>query len=334
MWAFFAGLVADPKALVPVIAAFVAALASFGAAWLSFRFSRAKSRDDSRTAYEFEARKRLYAECQPILFQMADAASSLWGRLSQMATRASEGRLDPGQGSWMSPKYDPYYAQNTIYRIFRLLALGRLLKSKLTLFDASLDDNIKDKFILGSIAEDVFCADFALAEVAPVVSYDPYGSKTGSSAEPGKYAYQGLVRGELESLIDSLIKDERTNRVMRWHEFEEALANKKSPIAKHAAPVRKLFVMFHPDAKPVLWRILVTYAVLCKMLIRSPAKPVDCAAFSAEIAELETQLDYRRNDKRAGPNPAKDHLVAATSYLSKRITEERAVYTLGSPVPR
>ncbi len=333
MLQYLTDLMADPKSFAPVIAACVAAIASAIGAWLSFRFSRAKSRDEARTAYEYEARKRLYAECQPILFQMVDAASSLWGRLSQMAIRASEGRLDPGPTSWMNQSYGPYYRQNTIYRIFRLLALGRLLKSKLTLFDASLDDNIRDKFILGSIAEDIFNSDFALAQTEPQLPYDPYGKKKPGDQSPAKFEYQGLVRGETESLTDSLIVDEKSNRIMRWHEFEEAIAKKASPLRKYSEPVGELFLLFHPVAKPVLWRILVCYALLSRMLIFSLGRPADLDMLLNEREDLVRLFDYRPQDQRSNSAEVAAHIDAAIHFLRSRIAEERVVYDPHSTLP-
>jgi hypothetical protein len=313
-----------------VFASVVGATASVIAATLSYYFSQRKAHSDARLDYEYEARKRLYEECQPIVFQLIAASAGLWGRLSSMAERTAEGHLKPGESSWMR---DGYYARSTTYRLFRVLALGHLLRSKLTLFDATLDANIFDKFVVTNVLDDIICGHFDVAKEKPEIVYSPYArdrlarkiDRTAKTKNPA-FVYQGLVRGEMQSLVESMIGDETRNRVMGWSEFDTALKDTTSLLSKNCKPLRDLFWDFHPDNRPVLWRILIGYSLLSRALMENPDKPINAAALESASRDIAAKFDHRPSSQRQGNSPAIAHLDAVRKYVTSRLDNERQAF--------
>jgi hypothetical protein len=91
---------------------------------------------NARIDYEYEARKRLYTECGPLLFQLTELAERALGRISGLARAAADANLDPGPSSWMARSY---YNLSTYYRLLAPLAVQKLLQQRLTHIDLSLD---------------------------------------------------------------------------------------------------------------------------------------------------------------------------------------------------
>src|SRR5215469_15350797 len=54
-----------------------------------------KDEQAARRDYEYEARKRLYEECEPILFQFAELCESALKRIYALARNARDGNLGP-----------------------------------------------------------------------------------------------------------------------------------------------------------------------------------------------------------------------------------------------
>ena len=51
---------------------------------------------DAKRAYEYDARQRLYAQCEPLLFQLADLADHGYHRVYSLARSAYLGKLPAG----------------------------------------------------------------------------------------------------------------------------------------------------------------------------------------------------------------------------------------------
>jgi hypothetical protein len=67
---------------------------------LASELGRQRSADDAWQDYTYDARKRLYQQCLPLLFQASDLADNARHRVASLARRAHDGKL-PGwlQGS-------------------------------------------------------------------------------------------------------------------------------------------------------------------------------------------------------------------------------------------
>jgi hypothetical protein len=231
---------------------------------------------NAKLAYEFEARKRLYHECGPLLFQLSEFAERALGRITGLARTAAEGKLDPGP-SWLRRGY---YSRSTYYRLLAPLAVGRLLQKRLTHLDLSLEPVIHWQYALVKQIADSFTDDFDLAGKAtsdlPIdgkerLDYDPHNAEaeTLRRDDPAKYWQQGIPRGILDNAIDSLLQRDTdgTLQVLEFREFEERMQDAASPVGKCFARISYLFAEFHPRTRPVLWRILVAQAHLYRALL-------------------------------------------------------------------
>ena len=119
--------------------------------------------------YQYEARKRLYEEFEPLLFQFNELSESALRRILAFVREAKEGNLVP----WLS-SIDGYYMKNTIYRLLAPLAVFRLMQNRLTLFDLNLDTCIKVQYLLIKALYHTFSNDFKLAKSEPCLPYDPH----------------------------------------------------------------------------------------------------------------------------------------------------------------
>jgi hypothetical protein len=110
-----------------IVLALLSALVSLLVAIISYLSTRANQREVERLRadlnekqaernalrdYEYEARKRLYHECAPLIFQLLEQAEGVINRVGNLARTASQGKLEPGR-TWL--KRD-YYRLSTYYR--------------------------------------------------------------------------------------------------------------------------------------------------------------------------------------------------------------------------
>jgi hypothetical protein len=237
-----------------------------------------KAEQDARRDYEYEARKRLYQECEPILFQFSELSESALRRIYALARNAKEGNLGP-ERYWLST--DHYFIRSTIYRLIAPMAAFRLLQYKLTNIDLKLVQTINIQYMLAKILYYTFSSSQDLAQTEPTIPYDPdyIGAESKGLTEdekkelriryPERYWLQGLKVGALDILAESLIlvnKDVGT-RIKSFGEFEREFF--ESPEGTGIPVVDKrfkvfltLFSFFHPKTRPVLWRVLITQAYI------------------------------------------------------------------------
>src|SRR5689334_13412477 len=102
-----------------------------------------KDEQTARRDYEYEARKRLYEECEPILFRFAELSESALKRIYALAKNARDGNLGPDR-FWLST--DQYFIRSTIYRLFAPLSTFKILQRRLTSMDLKLDKNINIQY--------------------------------------------------------------------------------------------------------------------------------------------------------------------------------------------
>ena len=134
---------------ISLIVAVIAALSSLFVAGVSYLSSRKNARDleslkvdlaekqaekNARRDYLYEARKRLYQEYEPLLFQLVELSDTALGRIYGLARTARESDLGPDHSGWLSPDNpsSSYYATNTIYRFLAPLVIIKLIQRRLT----------------------------------------------------------------------------------------------------------------------------------------------------------------------------------------------------------
>lgn len=236
-----------------------------------------KAEQDARRDYGYEAKKRLYQECEPILFQFAELSDSALRRIYALARNAMNGNLGP-ERYWLST--DHYFMRSTIYRLLAPLGAFKILQHRLTGIDLNLDQVINVQYLLAKCLYYTFSSANDLAKSEPSIPYDPdqigedvrglneEQKRVNIKDKPEKFWLQGLKVGTLDKLVESLVftGSDGSSRIMSFGEFEKTYFDKGS--SGNESDTRRfetfmtLFSFFHPKTRPVLWRILVAQAFL------------------------------------------------------------------------
>jgi hypothetical protein len=234
----------------------------------------------ARRDYEYDARKRLYAEIEPLLFQLFEAAEQSYNRVKSLARTAQQGSLSTGPHNWLDK--DGYYLTSTIYYLFLTTVVFRLIKDRMTFVDLDLDEKITTKYYLTKIYAIAWTDDFVLSREAKTkLGYDPNHADWQNliSSDPAQYRRQGLNVGYVEALLDAMaVKDGKTTRAMTYAEFdarmrEVAHATEEVRMSDDAlrpfSEIRRLFLHFSPSNCPVLARILLVLGCLSYLILES-----------------------------------------------------------------
>lgn len=283
---------------------------------------QAQKETDAKRDYEYEARKRLYHECGPILFQVAELAEGAYFRITGLAGTASHGNLEPGPKSYLRTDY---YLLSTLYRLLAPSAALKLLQRRLTSVDLSLDNGVQRGYILLRQAFLAFGDEFAFAKSGPVLPYTPFdeNARAKSKSEPARYWRQGLPLGVIESSIEALLLSGSEGlRVMTYAEFESEYNKEGSRVHKEFSDITFLFKDFHPRTRPVLWRMLVTQACLYRALYQLSSLGRDGWTLSdIWIASTERKaFDWRSDaDKNVSDEEVSIPLALTERYLEERL---------------
>lgn len=238
---------------------------------LKVELAERQAEKDARRDYEYEARKRLYQECEPLLFQLAEVSGDALYRIFSLARSARRGDITPNDGGWLSGA--GYYMATTVYKLLSPTAYLKLIQRRLTLVDLSLDPKVRAHYMLAKALYDSFIDDFGFASIDPVIEYDPNIKdwKKRRKEDPQKYWRQGLTWGRLDLASDGLLVREPpdTLRLMNYGEFEEVFSDIDSQLYSVFASLIDVFNDFHPSTRPILWRILITQAHIYKAIERA-----------------------------------------------------------------
>jgi hypothetical protein len=292
----------------------------------------------ARRDYEYEALKRLYHECSPLRFQLAEHCGQLLSRIHGLALSAAEGSLD-GPNSWLSSRAERYYRRSTEYRLLAPLAAYTLLHRRLTHLDLSLDPDLHVLYQLSKALARVMADDFEIAALGDQpLPYDPHAEVTKEirDATPATYLQQGVPRGILENAVESMIAtDAGVPRVMSFLEFEAAMDNSQSRVHAAVDRIRYLFRDFHPATRPVMWRVLLAMASLCRAIQNwTQHKPAEVPTFrelTAIPADAARKYQWQRNGATGSESPD-SALKAAAQYVT-RYVEPQVQPLLAARVP-
>lgn len=271
-----------------VTPAIIAAVASGVVALISLHHARQTSRElaklahtldeqraesSARRDYIYEARKRLYAECEPLLFQGLELADNAQRRVQSLARSCRDGKLLKDGSGWLAR--EDYYLHSSIYALLAPLTTYKILQRKLTRVDMSLEPDIRTQYEVFRVAFDAFTDDHQLAALEPRLEYDPELDNTERvEAEdlilkfPAVYQKQGYYRGTLDQIIEAMVLVEGGNqRCKSFGEFLADLQDPQSAAGKFALQIRTLLLRFHPIRTPVLWRLLIAQFYLYQYLV-------------------------------------------------------------------
>ena len=217
------------------------------------------SERNARRDYEYEARKRLYVELQPVFFQMVERSDRALDRIRVVAENSARGKIfEPsrlGQG-W---ERDPYHMTSTVWDLLAPLAYFRLAQQKLTALDLSVDPQLRWQYLLARELYESWTAGNELAAQLPPLPYDDEERET----------RQHVLSGHLEDAVDCLLRTRPGGgeNVISYADFSRSfLANREKEIySLFTGPLTDA----HPERKPVLWRVLLTQAHLHAALIKT-----------------------------------------------------------------
>lgn len=298
-------LLNDPKVIASIVTALMALLIAIWNFFTNQKTNRSieifkaqladkKADKDARREYEFEAKKRLYHEFEPLLFQLVELSDNAIHRIQSLARSSKHGNLIDDKG-WLS-QFN-YYTKSTIYKLFAPIAVFQLMQKRMTLVDLNADRRIELYYQLAKQLYLTYTDDFEFARLMESIHYDPNNKdwQVLRSKNPANYWRQGLPMGLLDKCIEFLFEkdDNGTEHLISFGEFERKVGNlgnnKKSDI--HLA--RDIFLNFHPHSRPILWRILITqYQILNSIL---NLKRLDFEEVSNDRLN-ETLLNYSKED--------------------------------------
>jgi hypothetical protein len=305
----------------------------------SFRADLAEKQaeNNARRDYLYEARKRLYQQYEPLLFQLVELSESTLKRVHGLARTAKQGNLGPHHIGWLSPygSFSGYYEANTIYRFLAPLVIIKLIQRGLTLVDLTVDPHINNQYSLAQWLYNSFTLDFTLASMEPSLEYDPNHREwqEKQKTHPEKYWKQGIMAGRLDNAVEVLIVREPHGivRCMSFGEFEDVY-NGANTNAKFDA-IRDIFMDFHPKTRPVLWRILIAQAHIYQALLRTREMKIISSDESLvpkllkPISEVDRlKFDWRRRSEEATDEEVLSQpFEAAYAYLRESLGSHFAV---------
>ncbi len=224
---------------------------------------------NARRDYEYEARKKLYAEYEPLLFQLTEQSENAYYRVLSLARTAREGNLTVDAGGWL--ERPEYYMRSTIYKLLAPIALFKIIQRSLTFVDLSVDSGIAANYTLVKVLYLTFTCDFELAAMSPGISYSPHADAAENRRvqNPQELWRQGIPLGCLDNVLhDCLLSEDQPARLRTFGDFERVVKElTKDDSRHHICLFFEVFQNFHPLTRPVLWRMLVTQAHIHRLLI-------------------------------------------------------------------
>jgi len=231
------------------------------------QLSDLNSTRNARRDYEYEARKRLYSEIEPLLFQLFEATEQAYFRVRSLSRSSQNGSLNNDEGNWLHDD-SSYYLHSTIYYLILPSVIFRLIQRRMTFVDLDLDESIAVKYFLLKIYYYVITDHFVVAKMEPECPYDPDHENWTSLSEtnPATYRRQGLVVGDLDVLLDHLlVDDDNATRAMTFGEFSKLLGSDDP--SGTISEIKDLFRDFSPQTRPVLARLLLILACLSDLIL-------------------------------------------------------------------
>jgi hypothetical protein len=277
---------------------------------------------NARRDYEYEARKRLYAEVEPILFQLTELSEAAMHRVFSLARTASTEDLSDPETSWLGRH--EYYFNSTLYHLIAPLAAVKLLQRTITFVDLSVERSIASEYALAKRLLITFTDDFEFARSDPALPYDSHFQLNKDERRedllrnhPQIYRRQGVVLGEIESAAESFITtptDSMPARVMSFGEVERSREESTSPVATALAKVQYVLEDFHPATRPVFWRILVTQACIYQSFVRLRDMKLGQVPKSGPFLQIPKQEERSAFDWRSNYDSASDDEVFNTPF--------------------
>jgi hypothetical protein len=208
------------------------------------------------------------------------------------------------------------------------VAVFKAVQRRLTGVDLGAEKAIRTQYSLAKALFFTWNGGFRLATAVPQLDYDPYHPEASQQANrnPAAYTRQHIWLGDLERIAEALTLQESSGGLgyMSYGQFEESFRDEASKLHQCALPVVDLLLDFHPQTRPILWRILLTQAHLHWALLQTfiaesnmAISPIDCI----DEAHMK-EFDWRAISSQVSSHEAVDEpFQAAQNYLRDYLGE-------------
>ena len=175
------------------------------------------SENAARRAYEFEARKKLYHEYEPIRFQLVEACENAAYLIHELCERF----ITIGEATKGNLPFGNYFNLSTMYHLMMPLVYFKIGKSKLTNIDLQLNSKIHLQYLLNKQIYISFYSDADVSKIAGI-DYTPYTPnwKELREVNPTKYRRQGFAVGRLDNAIEELKNSKVADQPIGFGDFE------------------------------------------------------------------------------------------------------------------
>jgi hypothetical protein len=289
----------NTKMLEYLIPGLIAAFASIAAAIIAAsnqsklkKLEEAKAEQDARRDYEYEARKRIYHELEPLIFLHIEDSDRAYNHIKELANMAKLGTLSANLTLSGDLVEDNYYLKATIYKLIRPMAVFSLMQQHLTSYDIQLDDYLRLQYILAkclyfSCTDDYYVAlgskkkeDYKLCLICRFHGSLKHPEDKEKREHPNHIVYNilGMTQGVTDSLANSLIKfddNDNTYRVMTFDEFQikhfDKYVKMTPSMQKICEVISKMNFNNFKNREDfpryvLLWRILVLHACIYSVM--------------------------------------------------------------------
>jgi hypothetical protein len=263
-----------PSIIVTVISAVLAYWFQRKQSRLQHQLDQQKTQFDKLADYKLEAKKRIYQECAPLLFQMVSLSENALFKISDIVYHS--GKLVPGTNtcSLVAPgkkfgteEYN-FFKSNTFYKLFVPIVCFKLLSEKLSKEDLDLEPKMAIQYEIGKYLFYTFSGD---RNIAKILKDDDYEAST----EKDDRLRQGIWGAEIEKLCEFFIVRNDMPRLKRYDEFDSEYMKWKngeevSELSKTNLKIlENLFHGFNIDEQnKILWRILIDQARMYFALVQ------------------------------------------------------------------
>lgn len=321
--------------VVAIVSAIYSGVTAHRQMVLKNRLDQEAKAEDARQDYEYDARKRLYRECEPLLFQARELANEARGRIIGLAIAARDGAIGKDATGWLARP--GYYTLSTCYNLVAPASAYLLLQRRLTDFDLGLEPRIQAQYEVLKLLYTSVSDDFGLAE-AVSLDYRPDDADPGKpnrdelrAEHPAIYWRQGLYRGTMSLIGDAFLTEEgEARRCKTFSEFYVEAQDSQSSIGRVLDDLLDLVQGFHPAQRPVLWLVLVEQLMLYDLLRKcSKLEPGD-EVTALELPSAEdylTDLHWHRGSGQQAVEQERDYLANLTCVRDRVTDRTRALLT-------
>jgi len=251
---------------------------------LKSKFAERKSIADAKRDYMYSARRRLYSECEPGMFQLVEACAVSKRRIEALFNQdLADMQSEDGRFSALLQLLLP-----------SVLFFG--IQDRLTLYDLSIEPRIHLQYELGKLICATWSDDRKLAAVGdPRLSYHPEGAaKDQVSAERSIYTLQGIAAQRLDAFAAALrIATQESPSNLSFRYLIRAKDDRLDPLKEAVRDLEFLLRGFTIAEKPVLSRVLAAQSILCDLICKTPAfESVDWKrAFALDSVQAQGEGD-------------------------------------------